>query len=117
MLSFGLKFFILQISGGILFLSSNILISKLFSPEAVTPYQIAYRYFSILLLVFTIIGTPFWSATTDAYKRNDIKWLQKSNCYLNKVIIIIFIIIVLMVLISPVFIKYGLENLHTFHSE
>lgn len=105
LLSFGLKFFILQISGGILFLSSNILISKLFSPEAVTPYQIAYRYFSILLLVFTIIGTPFWSATTDAYKRNDIKWLQKSNCYLNKVIIIIFIIIVLMVLISPVFYK------------
>lgn len=105
LLSFGLKFFILQISGGILFLSSNILISRLFSPEIVTPYQITYRYFSIMLLVFTIIGTPFWSATTDAYKKNDIKWLQKSNCYLNKVILMIFVAIGLMVAISPFFYK------------
>lgn len=103
--SFGVKFFILQMSGGILFLSSNILISRLFSPNTVTPYQITYRYFSIALLVFTIIGTPFWTATTDAYKRNDLDWLKKSGIYLNRVIFFILIAIGMMVIISPLFYK------------
>lgn len=103
--SFGLKFFILQMSGGLLFLSSNILISKLFSPEIVTPYQITYRYFSVVLLIFTIICTPFWTATTDAYKKNDMKWLKSSNMYLDRLILSILIIIFLMVMISPFFYK------------
>ena len=103
--SFGLKFFILQISGGVLFLSSNILISKLFSPDVVTPYQITYRYFSIALLVFTIICTPFWTATTDAYKKNDIEWMKSSNRYLNKLILFILGVMILMVVVSPLFYK------------
>lgn len=105
LLSFGVKFFVLQMSGGILFLSSNILISRLFSPEVVTPYQITYRYFSVVLLVFTIICTPFWTATTDAYEKNDIKWLKNSNRYLNKLILLVVCAIVFMVIISPLFYK------------
>ena len=103
--SFGIKFFVLQISGGILFLSSNILISKLFSPDVVTPYQITYRYFSIVLLVFTIICTPFWTATTDAYKKNDMEWLKSSNRYLDKLILLILAVMALMVIVSPLFYK------------
>lgn len=101
--AFGIKFFILQMCGGILFLSSNLLISKLFSPEVVTPYQIAYRYFSIILLVFTIICTPFWTATTDAYKKNDTKWLKESDRILNRLILLVIGAIVIMIAISPLF--------------
>lgn len=103
--SVGVQFFIIQISGAVLFMSSNVLISRLFSPEVVTPYQIAYRYFYIPLLAFTIICTPYWSATTDAYERGDIEWIKRSNSRLNKIIVIIVAGIVAMTLVSRFF--YG----------
>ena len=78
-ISIGLQFFMIQIAGVILFMSSNILISKLFSPAMVTPYQITYRYFSIMLVVFTVICMPFWNATTDAYERGDFAWIQAAT--------------------------------------
>lgn len=98
----GIQFFILQICSIILFASVNILISRMFSPAEVTPYQIAYRYFSIILTLFNIISMPFWNATTDAYTRGDINWIRKSSRKLNMVIGCIFITLVLMVVISPV---------------
>ena len=103
---FGVQFFILQMAGCILFMTSNMLISRLFSPDVVTPYQIAYRYFSIVLMVFTVICTPYWSATTDAYKRNDMAWIQKSNRLLNKILVAVGAMEILMVVVSPMF--YGI---------
>lgn len=103
---FGVQFFILQMAGCILFMTSNMLISRLFSPNIVTPYQITYRYFSIVLMVFTVICTPYWSATTDAYKKNDIAWIVKSNKLLNKILASMGAMEILMVAVSPVF--YGI---------
>ena len=74
--STGVQFFILQICGVILMTSTNIIISKMFSPAEVTPYQIVYRYFSLVLVVFNAICLPFWNATTDAYTRRDMEWIH-----------------------------------------
>ena len=101
----GLQFFILQISGIILLMSTNLIISKLFSPEIVTPYQITYRYFSILLVLFTVICVPFWNATTDAYARGDISWIKNANIRLNKITLLLSVLMVLMLLFSNVFYK------------
>lgn len=103
LLSTGLMFFVIQISGVLLFMSSNILISRLFSPDFVTPYQVAYRYFYIPLLLFMIVCTPYWSATTDAYSRNDMAWIRESNRKLNRLVLIISAVVVLMILISNPF--------------
>lgn len=100
----GLYFFILQISGVVLFMSSNILISRFFSPDKVTPYQITYRYFSIILLVFGIISTPYWTATTDAFAKKDKMWIIKSGKRLNIITAIICLGTILMLLLSkPVY--------------
>ncbi len=96
----GINFFILQISGVLLFFSSNIIISKLFSPSMVTPYQIAHRYFTIALLVFTLICMPYWTATTDAYEKGDFQWIAHANKILNRLIAGIFLLINVMILIS-----------------
>ena len=72
--SLGIKFFIMQVAGLIIFATSNILISNLFSPSEVTNYQVAFRYYSILTLFFTIIATPFWSATTDAFAHGELAY-------------------------------------------
>lgn len=96
----GIKFFVLQIAGVVLFMSTNILISRFFSPELVTPYQIAYRYFMVLQLIFVIICAPYWTATTDAYKKNDFEWIKKSNKLLDKMMTSLFIIAFFMIIFA-----------------
>ena len=83
----GVEFFVIQIAGVVLFMSTNILISRLFSPEMVTPYQIAYRYFYIPLLAFIIFATPYWSATTDAFHSGDYAWLHRSARTLDRILL------------------------------
>lgn len=97
----GIRFFWLQLAGIIQLMTANILISNLFSPETVTPYQIAYRYFSLVLAAFTVICMPFWNATTDAYERNDIQWIRTADKRMSLVVIVLGLCIVLMVAISP----------------
>ena len=99
-INMGVQFFIMQISSVVLFMTSNILISKFFSPAMVTPYQITYRYFSILLVIFTVVCMPFWDATTDAYERKDIEWIRNATRKLRLMTIGILVTMVLMVLCS-----------------
>lgn len=100
-INMGVQFFIMQISGVILFMTSNLLISNLFSPELVTPYQITYRYFSIMLVIFTVICMPFWNATTDAYERGDMEWIRQATRKLRLMTIGIMICMTIMVVLSP----------------
>ncbi len=100
----GMKFFVLQISGMVLFMSSNVIISNSFSPELVTPYQIAYRYFCVAQLLFNIMCLPYWTATTDAYKRGDMAWIRRASRTLDRLMLLIAIVVALLMAVSgPVF--------------
>jgi len=72
----GMVFFIIQIAGIVQFESANIIISRNFGPEEVTSYNIVYKYFGMLSVVFAIFLSPFWSASTEAYQKNDIAWIR-----------------------------------------
>lgn len=48
LLTLSILFFVIQVMGIILFSMSNLLISNMFGPDQVTPYNIAYRYFWII---------------------------------------------------------------------
>ena len=74
----GVKFFILQIACVIIFSTDNIIITQILGPAEVTPYNIAFKYFSIPIMIFTIILTPFWSAYTEAFTNGDMKWIKAS---------------------------------------
>ncbi|MBW1703352.1 MAG: oligosaccharide flippase family protein, partial [Deltaproteobacteria bacterium] len=74
----GLNFFLIRIATIVLFMSSSILIAHLFSPREVTVYQVAYKFFQLILVVFMIIVNPLWSAAADAYHRKDYIWIQSS---------------------------------------
>ena len=100
-INMGVQFFIMQISSVILFMTSNLLISNLFTPALVTPYQITYRYFSLMLVAFTVICMPFWNATTDAYERGDIQWIRNATRKLRLMLIGIMACMVMMVVLSP----------------
>ncbi|MFO7810233.1 MAG: MATE family efflux transporter [Candidatus Delongbacteria bacterium] len=74
----GVKFFIIQISGLVLYHSTNIIISQYFGPAEVTPYNISYKLFAVINMIFGIIAAPFWSAYTEAWKLNDKGWIKRS---------------------------------------
>ena len=97
----GIKFFWLQIAGIIQFMTANILISKFFTPEMVTPYQITYRYMSLVIVGFTVVCMPFWNATTDAYERGDIQWIRNASHRLASISALVALALIIMVLISP----------------
>lgn len=96
----GISFFGLQIFGIILFTTSNIIISRYAGPAEVPPYQIAYRYFSLVLMLFTIIITPLWSATTDAHAKGDTAWIRKSCRHALLMLGVMLLLLVVMVAAS-----------------
>ncbi len=98
-MSLGIKFFIIQMAAVIFYQTSNIIIAHLFGPEQVTPYNIAYKYFSVITMSFTILMVPLWSAYTEAWIKKDMSWIKNS---INK-LIIIWVLIALAVLIMFIF--------------
>jgi O-antigen/teichoic acid export membrane protein len=74
----GVKFFIIQISVLVLMGTSNILICNYLDPSFVTPYNVAFRYFAVITMAFSIIMVPYWSAYTEAYVKNDFAWIRKT---------------------------------------
>jgi O-antigen/teichoic acid export membrane protein len=83
-MSLGVKFFVIQIAFIIVYETTIIIIAQLF-PEQVTPYNIAFKYFSVIPMVFGIILIPFWSAYTEAYVKNDFEWIKSSMKNLKKI--------------------------------
>lgn len=74
--SLGSKFFVIQIAAILLYQTNNIIISQLFGPEQVTPYNIAFKYLSVLMMICSIVMTPFWSAFTEAWIKEEIGWIK-----------------------------------------
>lgn len=75
-MNLGVKFFILQVASMVIFQTNNIVIAHIFGPDEVTVYNVAYKYFSMVAMIFWIVITPFWSAFTDAYTQHDIDWMK-----------------------------------------
>ncbi len=99
-LGLGMKFFVLQMITIVLFQANSIIIARVVNPEAVVEYNLAFKYVSLLTMIFTIVITPVWSATTDAYIRNDFTWIKKTISFSQKVCIISIIIGILMLFVS-----------------
>ena len=100
LLGLGVQFFLIQIACMVIFTSSNIIITQLFGPQEVTPYNIAFKYFSIITMGVGIIMAPIWSAITDAYTKRDYPWIQHQMKILLKIWTGIVICVILMLIIS-----------------
>ncbi|MBN1414604.1 MAG: hypothetical protein JW973_05855 [Bacteroidales bacterium] len=102
----GISFFIINICHIIKYQTSNLIIAQFFGPAEVTPYSIAYKYFTIPHMAFSIILTPFWSAFTDAQAINDIKWIKNS---IHKIVVLwrwVVALIIIMLLGSNYFYRF-----------
>ena len=77
-MTLGIQFFIIQVSGLILFTGINFIILHFLGPDLVTSYNVATKLFLVTTTAFSILATPFWSATTDAFASNDYNWIKNS---------------------------------------
>ncbi|KYP13048.1 oligosaccharide flippase family protein [Flavihumibacter sp. CACIAM 22H1] len=106
LMGLGVKFFIIQIAAIILYQTTNILLLKLYDADEVTSYNINYKYFGIITMVFSIVMSPFWVAFSDAYHKNDIPWIKQTINKLLKIWGLIAVGGLLMLLVSVPVIKF-----------
>ena len=109
-MSLGLKFFLIQFASIFVFQATNIIIIQILNPEQVTIYDIAYKYFFVVLTLVNIIVSPFWSAFTEAYTIKDFAWMKSMYKKLNKVWYVIVVIIIFMLAVSNLVFKLWIGN-------
>jgi O-antigen/teichoic acid export membrane protein len=96
----GIIFFIIQIAAILQYETANIIILRNFGTVQVTSYNIVYKYFSVLNMVFMIFLAPFWSASTEAYLKKDIQWIRNSIKKYNQLNVIILMGGIIMLIFS-----------------
>ena len=102
LMNLGVKFFIIQIASIFLYQANNLIIAQLFGPKSVTTYSIAYRYFSMIPMAFTIITYPFTIAYTEAFTKNEFDWVRKTIRSLIKIWGAFFLVSVVMLIFSDI---------------
>jgi len=90
LLGLGVQFFVIQMSILVVFSTDNIILTQLFGPDQVTVYNIAFKYFTIALMINGIITYTFWTPFTEAYVKQDFVWIRKT---LSKLDMIVFMLI------------------------
>ncbi|AUD06181.1 lipopolysaccharide biosynthesis protein [Spirosoma pollinicola] len=83
--SIGGQFFVLQLVSVLVFTSGGLFISYFLGSDSVAPYSIANKYFSVITVLYGIVITPYWSAFTDAYVKQDKAWIQHTMRQLNRI--------------------------------
>lgn len=106
----GFKFFFIQLTGLIIFQSNNIIIARTCNLQQVTEYNIGYKYLWIIVVLFNVFLTPFWSASTEAYQKKDKDWINKSILHLNKIWVLMLVLGIILIIISPFIYNIWLNN-------
>lgn len=101
LLGLGFKFFYTQIAAIIFYSTTNFLIAQFSNQETVASYNVAYKYLFMVNMVYFIVLTPFWSAVTDAFAKEDYVWLKNSMRKLNILSGIMILALFGALLISP----------------
>lgn len=103
LINLGVKFFIIGLTGLVIFSTDNMIIIQLYGPSEVPAYNIAHKFFGIVTTAFSIISLPFWSAYTEAYVKEDMNWILSTNKSLIKVWVLCFAGSLFMLVISEPF--------------
>ncbi len=104
----GVRFFIIQLAAIIQYQTANIIIARSFGTAEVTAYNVVYKYFGIPYMIFNIFLIPFWSASTEAYYKNDILWIKNGIKRYNQLGIILLVGTLIMLIFSSTFYRLWL---------
>ena len=108
----GVLFFLIQIITIVLYQSNNIILTHVVGNKGVVEYNIAYKYFQILYMLYMIIVTPVWSATTQAYAVQDFEWISKAKNKLKQAALFFSLLGCVMLILSPIVYKIWVGDEH-----
>jgi O-antigen/teichoic acid export membrane protein len=74
----GIRFFILQLSGLVVFNSDNLVITHYLGAGEVTPYSVTSRLMSCAVTLHTLLIPVLWPMFSDAFHRGDMQWLRNT---------------------------------------
>lgn len=77
LINLGLRFFLIQLSALIILQGSNIIILKFIGAEEVSVFSLVYKYFNVIVTIFTLVLTPYWSFFTDSYAKNNYSQIKQ----------------------------------------
>ncbi len=78
LLSEGGQLFVVQIAALLIFETDNLVITQVLGPEQVTPYNVAWRLFTIPTLAVTLLFPYLWPAYVEAFTRGDAPWVKRT---------------------------------------
>jgi len=102
LIGMGFKFFIIQITMIIIYSTDNIIISRLFNPALVTPYNISFQYMGFASSFFFLLLSPSLAAFSEANIKNDNNWIIHTIKRLIIIWLIFCLALLLLVILSPV---------------
>lgn len=91
LMTLGLKFFVIQVGLIFFYNADNLIITNVISPAAVTSYNIAFKYFSVITMVCSIVMAPIWPAFTEAHAKGDQEWIRLTVTRLLKFCLIVLV--------------------------
>ena len=100
LLGLSIKFLYFQMGSLIFFSTTNFLIAQVSNQQSVTEYNIAFKYFFVAIMIYSIVLTPFWSAVTEAYSRLDFLWIKRSLKNLQLLSVVFALILIFLLLVS-----------------
>lgn len=113
LLTISASFFFIQIGAIILYETDNIIIARTLSPAEVTTFNVAYKYFFITVIAFSIIITPYWSAFTDAFAKKDYEWMARSIKKMRLLWLILAVVCFILYLIADIVYRAWVgDNIH-----
>jgi O-antigen/teichoic acid export membrane protein len=110
LLGLGLQFFIIQMSILVVFSTDNVILTQLFGPEQVTIYNIAFKYFTIAIMINGIITYTFWTPFTDAFVKKDYIWIRKTLKKLELISIGLIVAVIISAFITNTIVHLWVGN-------
>lgn len=112
----GTKYMIIQVGLLFVFSSDNYILSNVFGPKDIVPYEIVNKYFQFPIMILLATLSPLWSMFAKNYVQNNKAVLLSSFRRFNLLFVIIFLFIVVISLICPFVISIWIKNKITLPS-
>lgn len=94
------RFGVIQFFVLIIFASDHLIILQYMQASDVTDYNVTFRYFNLLNVLFNLLLIPFWSAFTSAQQKQENAWANRAVKILVAVFGLLTALGVIMLLVS-----------------
>jgi O-antigen/teichoic acid export membrane protein len=74
----GSFFFLIQLSGLVVFSSDNLVVSHYLGAAEVTPYSVTWRLVGLASILQSLLFSALWPAYAEAHARGDLAWIRRT---------------------------------------